>query len=136
MAKDRPVVVEVPGQCGEAWHIIWFLADEGDYGATIGEYTTVKEYRDMLRGGPPADPDEHDFYYVTVAADRVLGQEALAGRVEHTRDGYVFSSKSAAVRALREINAVVKALRSERPWPKWAITAVENGWTAPKNWRP
>ena len=46
---------------------------------------------------------------------------------------FVFESERDARRALRAARAAVKA---GKVWPEWATTAVANGWSPPKGWKP
>jgi len=125
MARYRLVVDEARHD-GWGWEMVWWLADEEDYGATVGDSVTtgLPKEEDVL-------PENLDWYYVEVAA-RTICAKAQRGQY----GGYIFESRSAAERALRQVRARVKFLRDKRPWPTWAIEAQAQGWTAPKGWKP
>jgi len=118
MAQDKLVV-----DCDRlgVWRITWFLAEDGDLGASLGE----QEYTQASL--EKADPAERDHVLATLTAKKTAGVK---------RDGtYYWESESAATKALRLINATLKA-DDGAPWPEWAIKAKAEGWKAPKGWKP
>jgi hypothetical protein len=49
---------------------------------------------------------------------------------------FIFPSEKHAKACLRQINIELNSRKSDTPLPEWAKTALANGWTPPKNWKP
>lgn len=118
MSKDKLVVVERH----YAYQIAWHLADEGDYGAFLGDGGYTK--RDLKS----ATGDSREAIVAELAAKETEG-------VHRDNDGFRWDSSAAVRKALRSINLALK-LDGGAPWPEWAKQAHAAGWKAPKGWRP
>jgi hypothetical protein len=97
----------------QVYRIGWYIPEDQEIGATLGEDTNVKDL--------PAD-DEH-----AVATKYLLSIEC-----EIDSFGFYWTSKSAAIKTLREIKAQFK----NKEYPDWAKKALVEGWKPPKNWKP
>lgn len=119
MAKDKLVLDE---DRNGLYRIVWHLADEGDYGATLGEmrYTV----RDLAK----ATSEDWDHIAATVALGQTVG-------VQRDSDGYYWDSHTQARAALRAAQLVLKT-KASKPWPEWATQAAAAGWKPPKGWTP
>lgn len=104
------------------YRISWYDAEEGDYGATLGEETYTE--RQLAK----AKPEDWEHIAAVVTAGKSKG-------VQRDSYGYYWESRSDAAQALREIKVVLK-LKSGKPWPDWAVKAKSAGWKPPKNWTP
>lgn len=111
--KDRLVIEEE--RRGYRYFIAWYLADDGDIGALLGDTH------------PHNGTDEHDI------ASRAA-HEASEGTIESS--GYFWETKAQATTALRAANAALKVARSKIPLPEWAKRALAAGWKMPKGWKP
>lgn len=126
--KDHLVVAYVPDSYSE-FQLVWYNAEEGEHGASIGEYDG--DVSDCT------DDDDRLFRLAERVVQR-LADEWGADAVyrSSSRIAWQFSSKSKATEALRQIKAEWKALQAATPWPEWAVEAVRNGWKPPKGWTP
>ena len=106
MSKDRLVVHEDR----HGYRIVWFLADEQDHGATLGE------------GWSRCDDDDPygDHGIATRAAKKTLG-------VERDERGFYWESRSVAQTALK----VIKAALKNKPLEDWEQKALAAGWKPP-----
>jgi hypothetical protein len=120
MAKDRLLVDDNDRDC---FRITWYLAEEGDMGATIGDGDRYTE--DQLAKAEPADRPHIIACLTAVKTDGV------------TRDshGFRWESRAKATVALRAINLSIKN-DGGAPWPEWALKAKAERWTPPKGWKP
>ena len=116
---DKLIILDAGPEC---YRIAWWLSDEQETGAILGV---------PLVGGNGEEPDR--------STDREEWEwwkaEDVASSLgaEKDEDGYFWESKRLVKSALVQIEA---GLRQQAPWPDWARAAVENGWKAPKGWRP
>lgn len=108
-----------PAFARPGFSIYWIV--DGDTGGAIGEVSKSR------------DPEVTTAYAVA---------EPYADEKPH-RQGFVFHTEAkarraeAAVRrALKTALAVEAAKAAAKPWPKWALRAVEAGWKAPRGWTP
>lgn len=111
------------------WRIAWFLEEDADTGAHLGE--TVFTKADLKK---EKHPESRDHIAASLAAARSAGVELFEG-------AYCWRSKRDVQQALRECNAAIKADRAVRKgttktWPDWAIKAKAAGWKPPKKWQP
>lgn len=114
MARDRLVVNEERG----VYQIAWFLAEEQDIGAALGECGTK----------PEAPTNEHE------AAEAAVWGMADGSAV--TRSGLYWETSSGARAALAVAKAAVAQFNSKKPWPEWTKHALAAGWKAPRGWTP
>lgn len=119
MAKDK-IVLDADR---DGYFLVWFLAEEGDMGATLGEDTYTA---DDLKKAKPAD-------WAHIKATITAGQ--TTGVVRRGHNGYRWESAADAKRARSAVTAVLKDT-SSKPWPTWAVEARAAGWKPPKNWKP
>ena len=118
MAKDRIVIREF----GDHYYLTWFIVEDEDYGATIGE----REYtKDLEKATDPEAIEEI-----------ALGLTAKGLADGRDTWGYYWETVSGAKAALRAVKLREKTLSDERPLPEWAVTAAANGWKPPKGWKP
>lgn len=116
MSKDKLDIFErARGRC---YAIGWYLADDQDFGLILGNITHD--------GGPESN--------AAIAAIRALPEDL------HPRDimaiEWEWDTFSAVQKALRAARAAIKLAVSNRPMPPWAVTALANGWKAPRGWKP
>jgi hypothetical protein len=101
------------------YYIAWYLPTDGDFGAIVGE--------DPQIGSKP--PENKDDWECWIAHKTV---QALAdGQDDH---GFFFEGIKKARLALAAANEAL--LSGHAPWPAWAITAKDAGWTPPEGWKP
>ena len=118
--KDRLVVVRLPdGLSG--YQLTWWIADEGDYGALVGQWNSPIT--------PELLSEDVEFY----TAELVAGQDPSAVR---DVDGFSWRTKKDAVACKKLILSRTRAARAAKPWPLWAVTAHAAGWMPPKGWMP
>lgn len=119
MAEEKLVVYEHNGN----YYIGWYLPDEEDIGATLGEDLTTINKATTEEG-----VDDH------VIATKYL----MSLDCDHDTFGYYWESKTKAQKILREINAQIK-MKLGNPgiseMPDWAQKALAEGWTPPKDWK-
>lgn len=120
MSKDRLFVDDRDRHC---FRIAWYLAEDDDEGATLGEgdnYTTT----DLAQAKGEDRP--HIVACITAAVTDGVAQDSR---------GYYWESRRAATTALRRISLAIKN-DGGPPWPEWATKAAAEGWKAPKGWKP
>jgi hypothetical protein len=118
MARDKLAVID---DRHGFYRICWYLAEEDDLGAELGEQEYTQASLDK------AGPSDRDHILASLTAKKTAG-------VERDRS-YYWESHAAATKALRLINVTLKA-DGGAPWPDWAIKAKAEGWKAPKGWKP
>jgi len=121
VAKDKLCVIE--GRYGYDHRIAWFLAEDGDFGAVLGDgdrYT----HADLKK----ASGDDRAHILACLTAAKSDG-------VTRDRDGFSWETRTKATAALRMINLALKT-DGGAPWPEWAIRAKAEGWKEPKGWKP
>lgn len=131
MAKDRWDIEEH----FDGYLIGWYFADDEEFGLHLGEDSATD---DVLRARLEREQDL-DEREVLVA--ELVGREKAEER--NSMGQLQWLSKGKAKEALREIRHHIKvdaeqfkARQLAKPWPEWALTAVENGWKPPKGWKP
>lgn len=112
--KDRLVIREEKS----CYRISWWLADESEYGADLGE---------TLNAGQGEPPPSRDAFECWVANRTVLDLKAA-----RDESGFYWNTKPEALAVLRQIRV---ALDQDRPLPEWAKTALAQGWKPPKGWK-
>lgn len=109
MSTDSLIVEETEtGFC-----VSWLLAD-GTAGSQLGD---MHPHLD--------DCHEHD----------IASRAAYVGTVTVRESGYEWPSREEAEQAAEAARAAVTAA-ANKPWPEWAVTALENNWQRPKGWQP
>jgi hypothetical protein len=111
VSKDK-LVVE---QDRYVWRVQWYLADEGDLGAVLGQ-----EGEDVSVTSAPGT-DDWDHETATVAARATTG-------CQKDSTGFYWESQNLASAALKAANAAIK----NRPLAEWEKKAIEAGWKPPK----
>jgi len=111
---DRLVVFEKQN----VYRIGWYLQEEQDMGATLGE----EDKREFSK-------DEWDY---KLAIETI---EALPD-VEKDKDGYFWESRKEAQEVLKQIKTAIKSYQSGVKMPDWAKKALAAGWKPPKGWKP
>lgn len=109
MSKDTLVVQATEGGFG----VFWSLAD-GRPGTQLGD---MHPHLD--------DCHEHD----------IASRAAYIGNVVVTAGGYKWPTQEEANAALASAQAAVLAA-ANKPWPEWAVTALEECWQRPRGWQP
>lgn len=112
--RDRLVIREEK----TCYRISWWLADESEYGADLGEDMTDGQ------GEPPTERIAFECW--------VANKTALDLKVERDQTGFYWNTKPEAVAVLRQIKV---ALEQDRPLPEWAKTALAQGWKPPNGWK-
>lgn len=124
MKKDK-LVLEYSN--GGLFEIAWYLVEEGDLGARLGEGDKA----------PPTDAEvaaaETDEDWEHRRATQIAA--ASKGVEKYGYDPYRWERRADAQACLREINVVLKAGRV-KPMPDWAVKAAAAGWKPPKGWKP
>jgi len=113
--KDKLIVVE--SDHGYKYRIQWYLVEEDDIGATLGEEPISKS--------PSKSEDWENWKANTIAASR---------HPEKVLEGFYWNSRSDATAILREINLAFK-VKEDKPFPEWAQQALKAGWKPPKGWK-
>lgn len=124
MAKDKLIVAEVHG----VYVIGWFLAEEGELGAYLGDDVSTLE--DVNK----AAPEDHEAVLAQYLAHKLW--DSTVQRGSSFGKHFFWETESQAKKALREIRANMEAFASKKPWPEWALKAKEAGWKPPKGWKP
>lgn len=126
--QDVLVVVEV----GSEYRLQWWLPEDEDYGATVGE-----------GGKAPTKGKNTDieWYTAEVVCFRLYKATPDSDTFGLDGRGFWWSSKTGATKVLTQIRAETRiALQakgeSKEEWPDWAITAKAAGWKPPKGWKP
>lgn len=129
--QDRLEVVE---DLQGYYRIQWWLPEEEDYGATVGE-----------NGKAPTKSQSTDIEWYTAEAVCFRLHKAITDDGSDTfgldSRGFWWSTKPKAAKVLTQILAETKVALSkggcaESTWPEWAITAKAAGWKPPKGWKP
>ena len=124
---DRLIVMDST----EGFCIAWYLQEEGDTGAVIGEM----RWGEVTKFEGSKDPDERLWFL----AERLCQEEARLHPdelVQYRARGYTWDSRARAALMLKRIKAQFQAQESGRPLPEWAKTAMAAGWKPPKGWKP
>lgn len=121
MSKARLVVDDSHAR-NWRYRLTWYLPDDGDMGASVGDHV----YKDGdLKTLGPEDVDCAIAYFAAKKTDGV----------ERDHNGFFWESKAMASNALRVVKAAIAA-GVERPMPEWAATAIAAGFKPPKGWKP
>ncbi len=100
------------------FRIAWY--EDGEEGGWLGQ-----DPNDGL-GDAPTDSDDWE-HWAASGAVRALPS------TQSDSLSFFWESMSDAKAALRVAKL---ALKSERPMPDWARTAIANGWKPPRGWKP
>jgi hypothetical protein len=103
------------------WMIGWYFADEGDFGAMLGEGGAAEYIKTPPAAYDPVNDGwiaEHAIYRTT----RDLG----------TGRGFVFPSERSAKTALAIARRAIADARKNRTPEPWEALALAAGWTPPK----
>jgi len=103
-------------------------------GYSIG-WTDGTDFGLMIGQDHGLDTCDHD----TVAIQNALLDAGMVEGNRETGNIWVWDTLTAAKKALRLAKATFKAqmdARKNAPWPEWAVTAIANGWKAPRGWKP
>lgn len=104
--------------------LAWF--DEDGEGLRFGDARDIEQAKK-----PPTDNhDMAEHWHAYQAARKAPGCS------EDHRGVLTWESASQVKAARAAARAAVKLATSGKPWPEWAKTALENGWKAPKRWKP
>lgn len=116
MSKDKLVIEESRSPYG--FRIWWYLADEQEMGACIGEGKMWEQKK------APAHPEEWEAWTVETAIKSL--------DPSFDCQGFYFETITEARSALK---VAKEALKQKRPLPEWAKTALKHGWKPPKGWK-
>lgn len=108
MAKERLALLD----CGHWFEIGWYFPDEGDFGQMIGDEPNGLPERTVMS---------------TVSLHPVTKSDI---------GGWRWATRRDASRALKAIEAALKAEEASAPMPTWATKALAEGWKPPKGWKP
>lgn len=132
MAKKNQDCLEVFDDFRGNYRLHWWLPEEEDYGAVVGEGGEV----------PTRDKStDIEWYTAEVVCFQLHKATPDSDTFGLDSTGFWWSSKSRASSALAQIRSETRvALQakggSEASWPEWAVTAKVNGWKPPKGWKP
>lgn len=103
------------------YHIAWYLVEDQDFGAYVGETDRYGEDEPNRS----KEPENWECWM----ADKVAAEDPY-----HLDDhiGFYWESASAAKKVITRINA---AFKGERPLEAWEIKALDAGWKPPKKKR-
>lgn len=127
------------------FRIQWFIEEDDDMGKTLGEdrpeeIAKIAALSDMDIRLKDEHEKEIDPNYDPTNVEDTIAIRTLATmkpKPEINSSGFYWESKSAATAALKAIKVAIKLYRDNADnWPQWAKTAMVNGWTAPKGWKP
>lgn len=105
------------------YRIAWFLPEDGDFGGVVGD--TGYSDEDLMT----MPLEDADCVLAYLAVSKIDG-------IQRDGDGFRFDSISEARAALRVAKAAIKAGATGRPIPDWAQKALQEGWKAPRGWKP
>lgn len=117
---SKPKLVISHDERKGVFRIIWQFDD--DMGGTLGQN------KDNGLGPAPTDKDDWEHW----AACKAI-MEAPVRQYSRDVEGFFWREAASAKAALALAKAAIKA---ERPMPEWAQQAIQNGWRAPKGWKP
>ena len=110
----------------DGYCLVWLVTvDDGevDHGAILGDSLGKETY---------SIPEATDEYW----ENRMTAYLAsISDGVRHTSSGFIWETRTAAVKALKAIKMALK-LGPNRPVPEWAQKALSEGWKPPKGWKP
>lgn len=120
----------------DRYHIGWYSKEDG-FGLYLGDmYDSDEDLKDQI------DDYNNCLCERDVLVAEIVGRELFPDRT-HQRYRLCWSTRKEASEVLREIKRRIlldtkqwKDAQKSRPWPEWALTAANNGWTPPKNWNP
>lgn len=121
MAKDKLIV---KSERDYRHRIYWFIAEEQDTGACVGERGDFYE-----SDTAPENREDWECWTVSKAVSAFI---AASGHGDRDSTGFYFETETQAKAAIKWANI---ALRQERDLPEWAATALEQGWKPPKGWK-
>jgi hypothetical protein len=130
-SKDKDHLEVIEGANGY-FRLQWWLPEEDDYGAIVGE-----------AGSEPTKDNETDleWYTAEIVCFRLHKANPDSDTFGLDSRGFFWTSKSGVSKVLSQINVETRgALQSksttQEGWPEWALTAKTNGWRPPKGWKP
>lgn len=99
------------------YHIAWYIAEDQDFGAYVGE----RGY-DAEEPNRSEEPEDWECWMANHVAE---------ADPHHQEDdmGYYWESASAAKKVIARINA---AFKGKKPLEAWEIKALDAGWKPPK----
>ena len=119
----------------EGYCIGWWLEEDDDIGATIGDGYDYKTFSDeAIREKTEEDDRLHNIAGRTL--EKLSKDPKWSVGMTRDHEGFRFDSRAKAREALRLIKAEFKAFESKTPYPEWAVKALAAGWKAPKGWKP
>jgi hypothetical protein len=106
----------------------WWDEDDGVEGdLLLGHVISVNDNDSPEEIG---EAKEHNY-----VSDKLKQQQFPPDSVDSS-GGFMWESRAQATAALRVAKTLLKQFRSDRPWPAWALRAVEAGWKPPRGWKP
>jgi hypothetical protein len=110
------------------WRIVWVFGEED--GGVLGQ-----SEEDGVEPCPAFRPGDGETLTAQEDWEHWTASNAVMTLSFTHRDeiGFFWDSDKKARKAL---GIAKKAMKQERPMPEWALTALANGWKAPKNWKP
>jgi hypothetical protein len=109
--KDRLMVVDDRS----VYRIQWYLAEEGDMGATLGEGTVPK----VATSPPGSDDWQHEIASIAAGASDGVSRDCR---------GFFWETRAAASSALKATKAAMK----NQPLADWESKALAAGWKPPR----
>jgi hypothetical protein len=102
------------------YQIAWYLAEEQDYGAFLGDAPTAQTEPDRAN-----EPEEWECW----KADRIARDDPNAHRDSLGRLYWYEKSHAQAV-----LSKIKTAFKVKRPLADWEKKALDAGWRPPKGW--
>lgn len=136
MTKDKLIIVE--DHHGN-YQIQWYLAEEQDTGATLGDECCRASEPLLLIWGRALDRGEvkdEDLEHCAATVGAASQKHTEMYPVNTIDSGFYWEHRSDAQQALALAKLRIKEAREKTPWPQWARDAVAHGWKAPKGWKP
>jgi len=137
MAKDRLVVTD---GARDSFGIAWWLPEDDDFGASIGEDEDLlpwDDFKKKLEDTPLAD------IRLWYECERLAREDLVSGDAWRSDRafGIWWYSRKKANKTLREAKTRTKLFmegdgQDTQQWPEWAQTALSHGWKPPKGWTP
>ncbi len=112
-------------------------AAEDDCGAAVGQEgnaTFAKLEAKLAKARAERDRDGVEYYAVEIAAKRFASERDDVSL--HANGGWVCDYAATRKAFGTCIRAAAKRAHDDTPWPEWALKAQEEGWKAPKGWKP
>lgn len=129
MAKDKLIITADDHAYGP-FRISWFLGDEADLGATLGDSLPLAKYRHFNKTG--TFKSNEDLHVLATILCMTYDAKLPARDI----DGFFWEFKTQAKAVLKYVASSMKVISQAKSWPAWALKAKAAGWTPPKNWVP